>query len=48
MAHGICNNLLLAVYFSSKSPVFVAPAMDLDMYAHPSNKKYIYFEILWE
>ena len=41
MAHGICNNLLLAVYFSSKSPVFIAPAMDLDMYAHPSNKKNI-------
>ena len=49
MAHGICNNLLLAVYFSSKSPVFIAPAMDLDMYAHPSNKKkHIYPEILWE
>ena len=41
MAHGICNNLLLAVYFSSKSPIFVVPAMDLDMYAHPSNQKNI-------
>lgn len=36
MAHGQCDNLLLAVYFSSKSPVWVAPAMDLDMYAHPT------------
>ena len=41
MANGICNNLLLAVYFSSKSPIFIAPAMDLDMYAHPSNQKNI-------
>ena len=39
MANGICNNLLLAVYFSSKSPILIAPAMDLDMYAHPSNQK---------
>ena len=38
MAHGRCNNLLLAVYLSAKCPVFVAPAMDLDMYAHPSNQ----------
>ena len=36
MAHGICDNLLLATYFSAKAPVFVAPAMDLDMYAHPT------------
>ncbi|CEN53035.1 putative coenzyme A biosynthesis bifunctional protein CoaBC (Includes: Phosphopantothenoylcysteine decarboxylase; Phosphopantothenate--cysteine ligase) [Capnocytophaga canimorsus] len=36
MANGQCNNLLLATYFSAKSPVFVAPAMDLDMYAHPT------------
>lgn len=34
MAHGICDNLLLATYFSAKAPVFIAPAMDLDMYAH--------------
>ena len=39
MVHGRCNNLLLAVYLSAKSPVVVAPAMDLDMYAHPSNQK---------
>lgn len=38
MAHGICDNLLLAVYLSAKSKVFVAPAMDLDMYAHPATQ----------
>ncbi|WP_317170735.1 flavoprotein, partial [Sphingobacterium mizutaii] len=36
MATGICDNLLLATYLSAKCPVFVAPAMDLDMYAHPT------------
>lgn len=36
MAHGQCDNLLLATYFSAKSPVFIAPAMDLDMYSHPT------------
>jgi len=41
MAHGRCNNLLLAVYLSAKCPVFIAPAMDLDMYNHPSNQKNI-------
>ena len=39
MAQGRCNNLLLAVYLSAKCPVFVAPAMDLDMFVHPSNQK---------
>ena len=39
MANGNCNNLLLATYFSSKCPVIIAPAMDLDMYEHPTNKK---------
>ena len=39
MVQGRCNNLLLAVYLSSKCPVFVAPAMDLDMYSYPSNKR---------
>lgn len=38
MAQGRCNNLLLAVYLSARCPVFVAPAMDLDMFAHPSNQ----------
>jgi phosphopantothenoylcysteine decarboxylase / phosphopantothenate---cysteine ligase len=37
MAQGICDNLLLATYFSAKCPVYLAPAMDLDMYAHPTN-----------
>ncbi len=36
MASGLCDNLLTAVYLSARCPVFVAPAMDLDMYAHPS------------
>ena len=39
MAHGICDNLLLATYRSAKCPVIVAPAMDLDMYAHLSTKE---------
>lgn len=39
MANGICDNLLLATYLSAKCPVMVAPAMDLDMYAHPSAQK---------
>ncbi len=38
MAHGICDNLLLATYLSAKSTVFIAPAMDLDMFAHPSTQ----------
>ena len=37
MANGTCDNLLLAVYLSAKCPVFFAPAMDLDMYKHPSS-----------
>ena len=36
MANGACDNLLLATYLSAKCPVFFAPAMDLDMYKHPS------------
>ena len=36
MAHGNCDNLLLACYLSAKCPVYYAPAMDLDMYQHPS------------
>ncbi|MDO4692360.1 MAG: bifunctional phosphopantothenoylcysteine decarboxylase/phosphopantothenate--cysteine ligase CoaBC [Porphyromonadaceae bacterium] len=36
MAHGVADNMLLTTYLSMKAPVFVAPAMDLDMYAHPS------------
>jgi len=39
IANGNCNNLLLATYFSSKCPVMIAPAMDIDMYKHPTNKK---------
>ncbi|MHB0754195.1 bifunctional phosphopantothenoylcysteine decarboxylase/phosphopantothenate--cysteine ligase CoaBC [Polaribacter sp. M15] len=39
MANGTCDNLLLATYLSAKCPVYLAPAMDLDMYIHPSTKK---------
>lgn len=41
MANGIADNLLLTTYFSAKCPVIVAPAMDLDMYAHPATQKNI-------
>ena len=41
MANGIADNLLLTTYLSAKCPVVVAPAMDLDMYAHPATKKNI-------
>ncbi|RAJ99814.1 phosphopantothenoylcysteine decarboxylase/phosphopantothenate--cysteine ligase [Larkinella arboricola] len=36
LAHGFCDDLLSAVYLSAKCPVFLAPAMDLDMYRHPT------------
>ena len=39
MANGTCDNLLLATYLSAKCPVYLAPAMDLDMYIHPSTKE---------
>ena len=39
MAHGIADNMLITTYLSMKAPVFVAPAMDLDMYAHPSTQQ---------
>jgi phosphopantothenoylcysteine decarboxylase/phosphopantothenate--cysteine ligase len=39
MANGTCDNLLLATYLSAKCPIFFAPAMDLDMYKHPSTKE---------
>jgi phosphopantothenoylcysteine decarboxylase / phosphopantothenate---cysteine ligase len=38
MASGVCDNMLLATYLSAKCPVYFAPAMDLDMWAHPSTK----------
>ena len=38
MTNGTCDNLLLATYLSAKCPVYFAPAMDLDMYKHPSTK----------
>jgi phosphopantothenoylcysteine decarboxylase/phosphopantothenate--cysteine ligase len=41
MAHGMCDNLLLAVYLSATCPVMVAPAMDEDMWKHPATKQNI-------
>ena len=38
MAHGLCDNLLLAIYLSARCPVLLAPAMDLDMLQHPATK----------
>lgn len=38
MAHGIADNMLVTTYLSMKAPVFIAPAMDLDMFAHPSTR----------
>lgn len=38
MAHGVADNMLLTTYMSMKAPVFVAPAMDLDMYRHPATQ----------
>jgi len=38
MAHGLCDNLLLAIYLSATCPVVVAPAMDEDMWLHPSTR----------
>lgn len=39
ITNGICDNFLMAVYMSAKCPVIIAPAMDLDMYAHPAVTK---------
>ena len=39
MANGVADNLLVTTYLSMKAPVFIAPAMDLDMYAHPSTQR---------
>lgn len=39
MANGVADNMFITTYLSMKAPVFVAPAMDLDMYAHPSTQK---------
>ena len=38
MANGVADNMLITTYLSAKAPVFIAPAMDLDMYAHPSTQ----------
>tara|TARA_R110002050_G_scaffold42777_7_gene102836 strand:+ start:24182 stop:25393 length:1212 start_codon:yes stop_codon:yes gene_type:complete len=41
MSNGVCDNLLLATYLSAECPIYVAPAMDLDMYKHPSTRQSI-------
>ena len=41
MANGVAGNMLVTTYLSAKAPVFIAPAMDLDMMAHPSTKRNI-------
>ncbi len=38
MAHGLCDNLLMSVILSARCPIFIAPAMDLDMWTHPSTQ----------
>lgn len=38
MAYGVADNMLITTYLSMKAPVFIAPAMDLDMYQHPSTQ----------
>lgn len=38
MAHGVADNMLITTYLSMKAPVFIAPAMDLDMFQHPSTQ----------
>lgn len=39
MANGVADNMLITTYLSMKAPVFIAPAMDLDMYAHPTTQR---------
>jgi phosphopantothenoylcysteine decarboxylase/phosphopantothenate--cysteine ligase len=39
MAHGVADNMLVTTYLSMKAPVFIAPAMDLDMYQHPATRQ---------
>ena len=41
MVNGVADNMLITTYLSMKAPVFIAPAMDLDMYKHPSTQKNI-------
>jgi len=43
MANGVCDNILMAVYLSAKCPVWIAPAMDLDMFSNESTQKNIQF-----
>lgn len=47
MVHGIADNLLITTYLSCRAPVFIAPAMDLDMFAHPSTQNSIQQLMEW-
>ncbi|MBR8803482.1 bifunctional phosphopantothenoylcysteine decarboxylase/phosphopantothenate--cysteine ligase CoaBC [Porphyromonas levii] len=47
MANGIADNLLITTYLSCRAPVFIAPAMDLDMFAHPSTTRSIHMLQDW-
>ncbi len=47
MSGGLCDNLLIAVYLSARCPVFIAPAMDLDMLQHPSTQSNIQKLVSW-
>ena len=42
MAHGICDNIIVATYLSARCPVFFAPAMDLDMWKHPATQENVH------
>ena len=48
MVNGVADNLLLTTYLSAKCPVFVAPAMDLDMFAHPPQNIILIFYVRME
>ena len=48
MAHGVADNMLITTYLSMKAPVMIAPAMDLDMYAHPSTRRAVSWPADWK
>src|SRR3989344_3573289 len=47
MAYGFSDNFLMATFLSAKCPVYIAPAMDLDMYAHPTTARNLTFATRW-
>lgn len=48
MANGVADNMLITTYLSAKAPVFIAPAMDLDMMAHLNHAQYRAAALLWQ